>query len=108
MYERCYEYAEKCGLIIADTKFEFGYDEEGSLTLGDEMFTPDSSRFWDKSAYRVGESPKSFDKQFVRDWLIQENLNGKEPGPHLPSDIVARTSQIYEDCLHRLLPDLKR
>ena len=108
LYERCYEYAEKCGLIIADTKFEFGYDEEGRLTLGDEIFTPDSSRFWDKSAYRVGESPKSFDKQFVRDWLIQENLNGKEPGPHLPSDIVARTSQIYEDCLHRLLPDLKR
>ena len=107
LYKRCYEYAEKRGIIIADTKFEFGYDESGVLTLGDEIFTPDSSRFWDKSAYHVGESPKSFDKQFVRDWLIQEHLNRKEPGPQLPNDIITKTSQLYKDCLDKLLPKSK-
>lgn len=107
LYKRCNTYAEKCGVIIADTKFEFGYDEADVLTLGDEIFTPDSSRFWDKSAYRVGESPKSFDKQFVRDWLIQENLNGKEPGPSLPNEIVTKTSQIYRNCVQKLLPSAK-
>lgn len=102
LYKRCYQYAKERGIIIADTKFEFGYDEEGKLTLGDEIFTPDSSRFWDASFYQVGQSPKSYDKQFVRDWLIQNHLNGKEPGPTLPEEIITKTSKLYQECLERV------
>lgn len=103
LYNRCYTYAKERGILIADTKFEFGYDEAGTLTLGDEIFTPDSSRFWDASCYRVGESPKSYDKQFVRDWLIREHLNGKKPAPSLPNEIIEKTARIYQTCLSKLL-----
>ena len=103
LYQRCYAYAKERGIIIADTKFEFGFDRSGVLTLGDEIFTPDSSRFWDASCYRIGESPKSYDKQFVRDWLIKENLNGKEPAPALPDEIIEKTAQIYQACLGKIL-----
>lgn len=105
LYERCYKYASERGIIIADTKFEFGYDENGTLTLADEIFTPDSSRFWDASCYSVGTSPKSYDKQFVRDWLIKEGLNGKEPAPTLPEDIIRSTADIYQDCMRKIIAD---
>ena len=99
LYERCSAYAKSCGILMADTKFEFGFDDEGTLTLGDEIFTPDSSRFWDEAHYQVGVSPKSYDKQFVRDWLIKEGLAGKIPAPSLPQEIIDITAQKYQDCL---------
>lgn len=102
LYRRCNEYAKDRGILIADTKFEFGYDEQGVLTLGDELFTPDSSRFWDAAAYQTGKSPKSYDKQFVRDWLVENHLNGVRPSPELPSEIVEKTSEIYQQCVERL------
>lgn len=102
LYKRCCLFARERGIIIADTKFEFGYDPSGVLTLGDEIFTPDSSRFWDASAYKVGESPKSYDKQFVRDWLISNNLNGVKPAPQLPLEVINKTADIYKECLEKL------
>lgn len=102
LYEKCYQHALSKGIIIADTKFEFGYDENGRLTLGDEIFTPDSSRFWVAEDYQTGISPKSYDKQFVRDWLIQNKLNGVIPAPELPDDIVKKTEMIYKDCYCRI------
>lgn len=98
LYEKCYQYALDKGIIIADTKFEFGYDENGRLTLGDEIFTPDSSRFWVSEDYQIGVSPKSYDKQFVRDWLINNKLNGVTPAPELPEDITMKTAALYKDC----------
>ena len=103
LYRRCYQHAKMQNIIIADTKFEFGFDQSGELTLGDEIFTPDSSRFWDATCYRVGESPKSYDKQFVRDWLIKNGLNGKEPAPTLPEDVISKTTQIYKECLNKIV-----
>lgn len=102
LYNACYDYAIKRGVIIADTKFEFGLDENGELTLADEIFTPDSSRFWDSEAYKVGESPKSFDKQFVRDWLIANHLDGVSPSKELPADIVTTTTALYEKCYKKI------
>ncbi|MDR0916084.1 MAG: phosphoribosylaminoimidazolesuccinocarboxamide synthase [Oscillospiraceae bacterium] len=102
LYNRCYDYALSRGIIIADTKFEFGYDERGELVLADEIFTPDSSRFWDASAYKTGVSPKSYDKQFVRDWLTANKLNGVEPAPEIPADIAAQTAAIYAECLRKI------
>ena len=98
LYEKCYQYALDKGIIIADTKFEFGYDENGRLTLGDEIFTPDSSRFWAAEDYQIGVSPKSYDKQFVRDWLIKNKLNGVTPAHELPEDITMKTAALYKDC----------
>lgn len=98
LYQTCYDRAWQNGIIIADTKFEFGYDEHGALILGDEIFTPDSSRFWSSSDYRVGESPRSYDKQFVRDWLIEHKLNGVTPAPELPEEIMNATADIYKEC----------
>ena len=103
LYNRCNKYALERGIIIADTKFKFGYDEKNSIVLADEIFTPDSSRFWDAAAYVTGASPKSFDKQFVRDWLIANKLNGVEPAPKIPLDVVNRTQAIYQDCLKRVV-----
>ncbi len=103
IYDRCYKYALERGIIIADTKFEFGYDENGNLTLGDEILTPDSSRFWNLSEYKIGTSPASYDKQFVRDWLIENKLDGKLPAPKLPDDIVKATEKIYLECQNKLL-----
>jgi len=95
VYTACAEYALSKGLIIADTKFEFGIDSEGKLVLGDEVITPDSSRFWDAAAHEVGVSQKSFDKQYLRDWLTANGLNGVTPPPELPDDVVAETRGKY-------------
>jgi len=95
-------YARARGIIIADTKFEFGTDEKGELTLMDEVLTPDSSRFWPADSYQPGKSPPSFDKQFVRDYLETLSWDKKAPGPHLPPDIIARTSEKYREALTRL------
>lgn len=100
VYNTCYEHAIERGIIIADTKFEFGLDEDGELTLADEVITPDSSRFWDKDEYKAGISPKSFDKQFVRDYLKDNGLAGK--AAVLPIDIVNKTSALYKECQKRI------
>lgn len=104
LYTRCYEYAYERGIIIADTKVEFGLDETGTLVLADEVFTPDSSRFWSRDAYQVGVSPESFDKQYLRDWLIANGLDGKTPAPELPQEVVDRTREKYLECRERLVP----
>jgi phosphoribosylaminoimidazole-succinocarboxamide synthase len=102
IYNFAAEHARSRGIIIADTKFEFGVDEAGQLTLIDEVLTPDSSRFWPADTYKVGTSPPSFDKQFVRDYLETLDWNKKAPGPKLPPDIIARTSEKYGEALQRL------
>jgi len=102
LYEFAAAHAASRGIIIADTKFEFGLDERGALTLIDEALTPDSSRFWPADTYRPGTSPPSFDKQFVRDYLETLDWNKKAPGPKLPAEIIARTSDKYREALARL------
>jgi phosphoribosylaminoimidazole-succinocarboxamide synthase len=102
IYNFAAAHARSRGIIIADTKFEFGVDETGQLTLIDEVLTPDSSRFWPADTYQVGTSPPSFDKQFVRDYLETLDWNKKAPGPNLPPDIIARTSEKYGEALQRL------
>ncbi len=103
LYQAAAEYALTRGIIIADTKFEFGLDELGTLTLIDEVLTPDSSRFWPLDQYRVGSNPPSFDKQYVRDWLTQSGWNNRAPGPELPAGVVARTAEKYEEARRRLV-----
>ena len=98
VYKKCYDHAYKNSIIIADTKFEFGLDENGELVLADEVLTPDSSRFWNKAEYTVGTSPKSYDKQFVRDWLKDNNLAGDPLIKSIPADVVAKTAEIYREC----------
>ena len=95
LYSRAAEYALGHGIIIADTKFEFGKDADGSLILADEVLTPDSSRFWPQESYVVGKNPPSLDKQYVRDWLDSINFNHQPPGPELPAEVIARTREIY-------------
>jgi phosphoribosylaminoimidazole-succinocarboxamide synthase len=95
LYSRAAEYALEHGIIIADTKFEFGAAKDGTLILADEVLTPDSSRFWPKSSYAVGSNPPSLDKQFVRDWLDESGFNRMPPGPQLPEDVISRTREIY-------------
>ena len=95
LYSKAADYAAKHGIIIADTKFEFGQDDDGSLILADEVLTPDSSRFWPEASYKVGANPPSLDKQYVRDWLDSINFNHQPPGPVLPDDVIARTREIY-------------
>jgi phosphoribosylaminoimidazole-succinocarboxamide synthase len=102
LYRGAAEHARRRGIIIADTKFEFGVDEAGRLTLIDEVLTPDSSRFWPADTYRPGASPPSFDKQYVRDYLETLDWNKKAPGPKLPAEIIARTSEKYREALARL------
>ena len=102
LYTFAAAHAQRRGIIIADTKFEFGLDEHGTLTLIDEALTPDSSRFWPADAYRPGVNPPSFDKQFVRDYLETLDWNKRAPGPKLPSEIIARTSENYREALRRL------
>ena len=102
IYKKCYEHAYKNGIIIADTKFEFGLDENGELVLGDEVLTPDSSRFWDASKYEVGGSPASYDKKFLRDWLKANNLAGDPNIKEIPADVVAKTAAIYKECQTRI------
>ena len=95
LYRKAADYAAQHGIIIADTKFEFGKDADGSLILADEVLTPDSSRFWPQASYKVGANPPSLDKQYVRDWLDSINFNHQPPGPVLPDDVIARTREIY-------------
>jgi phosphoribosylaminoimidazole-succinocarboxamide synthase len=102
LYAFAAEHARARGIIIADTKFEFGLDAAGKLVLIDEVLTPDSSRFWPADTYRVGISPPSFDKQFVRDYLETLDWDKKAPGPKLPPEIIARTSEKYLEALARL------
>ncbi|MDM4770049.1 phosphoribosylaminoimidazolesuccinocarboxamide synthase [Solimonas sp. SE-A11] len=102
IYRQASEYALARGIIIADTKFEFGLDEDGRLHLIDEVLTPDSSRFWDAEGYRPGISPPSFDKQIVRDYLETLDWNKKAPGPALPDEIVERTGARYREAQRRL------
>ena len=102
LYAFAVEHALQRGIIIADTKFEFGVDEAGRLTLIDEALTPDSSRFWPADTYRPGTSPPSFDKQYVRDYLETLDWPKRPPGPKLPPEIVARTSEKYAEALRRL------
>ena len=102
IYERASAYALQRGIIIADTKFEFGTDEEGRLYLIDEVLTPDSSRFWPQDGYEVGISPPSFDKQFVRDYLETLDWDKSAPGPGLPAKVMAKTAENYQEALRRL------
>ena len=102
VYKACADYAASRGILIADTKFEFGLDENGVLTLGDEVLTPDSSRFWPAADYAVGRGQQSFDKQYLRDWLKKEKLNGVEPGPQLPADVVEQTKRKYLEAAKKL------
>ncbi len=108
LYQRAAALALSKGIIIADTKFEFGLDVDGTLTLMDEVLTPDSSRFWPVEGYAVGINPPSYDKQFVRDWLEQARVGGepwnkKAPAPALPADVIAKTADKYREALRRLL-----
>jgi phosphoribosylaminoimidazole-succinocarboxamide synthase len=102
IYERAAEYALSRGIIIADTKFEFGLDNDGGLYLIDEVITPDSSRFWPVDGYQTGISPPSFDKQFVRDYLDTLDWDKRAPGPDLPVDVLEQTSGKYQEAYNRL------
>ncbi len=102
IYKKCYEHALKNGIIIADTKFEFGLGDDGELILGDEVLTPDSSRFWNAESYKVGTSPASYDKQFIRDWLKANNLAGDPNIKEVPADVVAQTSKLYHECVKKI------
>lgn len=102
LYQAAVEYAATRGIIIADTKFEFGLDADGTLTLMDEVLTPDSSRFWPADSYQVGTNPPSFDKQFVRDWLENSGWNKEAPAPAIPDDVAQKTADKYREALLRL------
>ncbi len=102
LYSAAVEYAATRGIIIADTKFEFGLDENGTLTLMDEALTPDSSRFWPVESYAEGENPPSFDKQFVRDWLESTGWNKEPPAPAVPADVAQKTADKYREALTKL------
>ena len=102
LYTQAAEFAATKGIIIADTKFEFGLDDKGTVHLIDEILTPDSSRFWPAASYRVGMSPPSFDKQFVRDWLETQPWDKKAPAPHLPPEVARQTGEKYAEALRLL------
>ena len=102
LYQQAAQFAEEKGIIIADTKFEFGTDADGQLFIMDEILTPDSSRFWDAKMYQVGLSPVSFDKQFVRDYLESIQWNKKAPGPKLPKDVQEKTIEKYQQVIQYL------
>jgi phosphoribosylaminoimidazole-succinocarboxamide synthase len=102
LYQEASDYAAAKGIIIADTKFEFGLDEKNNLVLIDEVLTADSSRFWPADSYKVGISPPSYDKQYVRDYLETLTWDKTPPAPKLPPDVISRTSQKYRDALERL------
>ena len=101
VYKKCADYALTKGIIIADTKFEFGLDENGELVLGDEVLTPDSSRFWSQDTYVVGKGQDSFDKQYLRDWLKDNNYKGSAP-EHLPQEVIDITRSKYLDAYKRI------
>ena len=102
LYEQASQYARERGIIIADTKFEFGLSEEGELVLIDEVFTPDSSRFWPVETYQPGRSPDSFDKQYVRDYLDQAAWNRSPPAPSLPETVIDNTRKKYLEAFRLL------
>ncbi len=102
LYSAAVEYAATRGIIIADTKFEFGLDEDGTLTLMDEVLTPDSSRFWPTESYVEGQNPPSFDKQFVRDWLESTGWNKEPPAPAVPLEVAKKTADKYREALNKL------
>jgi phosphoribosylaminoimidazole-succinocarboxamide synthase len=102
VYETVAEHARARGIILADTKFEFGFDESGELTLGDEVCTPDSSRFWPAEGYEPGRGQPSFDKQYVRDWAAGTGWDKRPPAPEIPDDVVARTRELYVTAYERL------
>nr|WP_295081709.1 phosphoribosylaminoimidazolesuccinocarboxamide synthase [uncultured Roseateles sp.] len=107
LYQRAADFALSKGIIIADTKFEFGLDADGTLTLMDEVLTPDSSRYWPAESYAVGSNPPSYDKQFLRDWLEQAQVDGKPwgkvaPAPALPAEVIENTAAKYGEALQRL------
>ena len=107
LYKEASDYAATRGIIIADTKFEFGLDDSGQLVLMDEILTADSSRFWPAETYHVGSNPPSYDKQFVRDWLETAQVNGKlwpktAPAPQLPANVIEKTAEKYREALNRL------
>jgi len=102
LYQYAHDYALTRGVMLADTKFEFGF-RDGELTLIDEALTPDSSRYWDASTYRPGASPASYDKQYVRDFLTRAGWNKEPPAPALPDDVVTGTAERYEECYARLV-----
>jgi phosphoribosylaminoimidazole-succinocarboxamide synthase len=107
LYQEAFSYARRRGILIADTKFEFGLDSAGGLRLMDEVLTPDSSRFWPLDQYRVGESPPSFDKQFVRDWLQAQPWDKSPPPPALPREIIERTARKYREALEQLTDTMR-
>ncbi|MES2181901.1 MAG: phosphoribosylaminoimidazolesuccinocarboxamide synthase, partial [Pseudomonadota bacterium] len=102
LYSKAAEYALTRGIIIADTKFEFGLDAHGVLHVMDEVLTPDSSRFWPADSYAIGSNPPSYDKQFVRDWLETTGWNKVAPGPALPAEVAQKTSEKYMEAFERL------
>jgi phosphoribosylaminoimidazole-succinocarboxamide synthase len=102
LYRECGEYALSRGIIIADTKFEFGLGKNGELVLADEIFTPDSSRFWRADEYRTGVSPSSYDKQVLRDWLQNNKKDGEYQFGNVPREVLEKTALIYEECFRRL------
>ena len=102
LYTEAAKYALTKGIIICDTKFEFGLDEHGTLTLMDEVLTPDSSRFWSVETYQEGTNPPSFDKQFIRDWLENSGWNKQPPAPKVPSDVIQKTVDKYQEALDLL------
>lgn len=102
LYGAAADFAKTRGIILADTKFEFGKDENGIITLGDEALTPDSSRFWDAATWKPGGTQPSFDKQFVRDYLVESGWDRESPPPQLPEDVVEKTAQRYRDAYLRL------
>jgi phosphoribosylaminoimidazole-succinocarboxamide synthase len=103
LYQAAADYALERGIIIADTKFEFGLDAAGTLHLIDEALTPDSSRFWPLDTYREGESPESFDKQYVRNWLDAIGFQRKPPAPEMPAEVARKTSEKYQEAARRLM-----
>jgi phosphoribosylaminoimidazole-succinocarboxamide synthase len=102
LYTRAAEHARERGVILADTKFEFGFDADGVLRVGDEVLTPDSSRFWPAEGYEPGHGQPSFDKQYVRDWASGTGWDKKPPAPEIPDDVVARTREKYIDAYERI------
>ena len=102
LYDTAAEFASSRGIILADTKFEFGRDAKGVITLGDEALTPDSSRFWEAASWAPGSAPASFDKQFVRDFLTTSGWDKKSPPPELPAEIIEKTAARYEEAFFRI------
>jgi phosphoribosylaminoimidazole-succinocarboxamide synthase len=102
LYSFARDHARERGVILADTKFEFGLDDQGVLTVGDEVLTPDSSRFWPVDGYEVGRGQPSFDKQYVRDWASGSGWDKSPPAPPIPDDVVARTRELYVEAYERI------